>query len=269
MKHTVFTAAVAALSILLTLSCLSVFAAEKKTRSLCDLHHPSDDRIQWECRKLKWGEKPEKLFGNLWQEVLRFNRLDRHHFVGGLSIKVPVRLEDVSGFTPLPRTYPYAAADAKFILVDQSEMFLGAYEHGRLVYSFPIAIGIERHRVYNGEFRVDAVDRWHESNMYKVHELGAPYPMHYGLRFYVEKSKEDWPSFWIHGRDLVGYPASHGCIGLYDEEMQNRLYKDPKDVILQDAKALYDWVVNGHPDDGKFHKIDYGPRVLVLGTPPA
>ena len=44
--------------------------------------------------------------------------------------------------------------------------------------------------------------------------------MHYGLRFFIDKSVDTWPSYWIHGRDLPGYPASHGCIGLYDEEMQ-------------------------------------------------
>ena len=30
-------------------------------------------------------------------------------------------------------------------------------------------------------------------------------------------------SYWIHGRDMPGYPASHGCIGLYDESMQKNL----------------------------------------------
>ncbi len=30
------------------------------------------------------------------------------------------------------------------------------------------------------------------------------------------------PAFWIHGCDLPGYPASHGCVGLYDEEMQKK-----------------------------------------------
>jgi hypothetical protein len=67
-------------------------------------------------------------------------------------------------------------------------------------------------------------------------EIPIPYPMHYGLRFYVDKSEENWPSFWLHGRDMPGYPASHGCIGLYDEEMQKKVYKDPKNVRLKDAK---------------------------------
>jgi hypothetical protein len=245
-----------------------VFADPHKIMSLCDLNYPSDSRIEWECRKLRRGDSPRKLFGEHWQDVLRFNRLDRHHFIRGLSIKVPKHLEDIEGFTPMPETYPDAAGEEKFILVDQSEMFLGAYEYGELVISFPVAVGIEGHRVPNGEFRIDAIDRRHESNLYPVEHIGIPYPMHYGLRFYVNKSMAAWVSYWIHGRDLPGYPASHGCIGLYDEEMQKKVYRDPGNVILEDAKELYQWVVGSHADSGEFHNIKYGPRVLIIGTPP-
>lgn len=241
-------------------------ARPPKIMSLCDLHYPSDDRVEWECRKLKWSDTPQKLFGKYWQDVLRFNRMDRHHFIGGLSIKVPKRLDAIGGFTPLPARYPDAAQEAKFILVDQSEMFLGAYEYGKLVFSFPAAVGVEGHRVPNGEFRIDAVDRRHRSDVYPIEEIGLPYPMHYGLRFAVDRFY--WVSYWIHGRDVPGYPASHGCIGLYDEEMQKKYYHDPKKPVLAAAKKLYTWVIGRHPDSGRFHRITYGPRVLIIGTPP-
>jgi hypothetical protein len=254
--------------------------AAVKVKSLCEVHYPSDARIEWQCRKLEWKDTPEGLFGEHWQEVLRFNRLDRRHFFGGRSIKVPTRLDDIKGFTPLPATYPDAAGEDKFILVDQAEMFLGAYEHGRLVFSYPVAVGIEGHRVPNGEFRIDAADRKHQSNLYTVEEIGRPYPMHYGLRFYVDKSLETTPSYYIHGRDVPGYPASHGCIGLYDEEMQVEYYSahdrkvnkpyyhELKPPFLNDARKLYQWVIGSRPDPGTFRKISYGPRVRIIGTPP-
>ena len=255
-------------------------ADSKKIKSLCDLHYPSDSRIEWECLKLKWTDTPSALFGERWQDVLSFNRLDRRHFIGGRSIKVPKRLDDVKNFTPLPATYPDAAQDEKFILVDQTEMFLGAYEYGNLVLSFPVAVGIKGHRVPNGEFRIDAVDRRHKSNLYTIEEIGRRYPMFYGLRFYVDKSVDRWPSYWIHGRDLPGNPASHGCIGLYDEEMQREYYSaydrkvnkpyyhELKEPFLEAAKKLYQWVIGSHADTGRFQKIDYGPRVLIIGEPP-
>lgn len=38
------------------------------------------------------------------------------HFVSGLSIKVPRRIENIKGFNPMPGIYPDADGDAKFIL---------------------------------------------------------------------------------------------------------------------------------------------------------
>ena len=254
--------------------------AAVKIKSLCDIHYPSDEDVQWRCQKLKWTDTPSGLFGERWPDLLRFNRMDRRHFLGGISIKVPRDLDSINHFSPMPLDYPEAASEAKFILIDQSEMFLGAYEHGKLVLSFPIAVGIENHRVPNGTFQIDAVDRTHQSNLYTVEEIGRPYPMHYGLRFFVDKSVENTPSYWIHGRDLPGYPASHGCVGLYDEEMQNDYYSayDRKvnkpyyheltKPYLQGAKRLFQWVVDTGSDPGTFHKIANGPKVLIVGEPP-
>lgn len=268
------------LSLLIPLFSCTPAEALTKVTSLCEVRYASDDRIEWTCRKLTWQDTPQSLFGDYWQDVLRFNRLDRRHFLGGRSIKVPKKPEGVLHFSPLPLSYPDAAREPKFILIDQSEMFLGAYEYGRLVFSFPAAIGVEGHRVPNGDYQVDAADRSHESNMYRVEEIGRPYPMHYGLRFFVDKSVDGWPSYWIHGRDLPGYPASHGCVGLYDEEMQAEYYgtydkkvngKDYHELTrpyLAGAQELYRWVVDPRSDPGSFLKIIDGPKVKVIGEPP-
>jgi hypothetical protein len=254
--------------------------AEMEVKDLCGLHYPSDDRIAWQCRKLNWDDTPQGLLGDRWRDILRFNRLDRRHFIGRVSIKVPDDPDTVRAFTPLPAEYPDAASDAKFILVDQSEMFLGAYEYGRLVFSTPVALGEAGHRTPNGAFRIDAVDRTHVSNLYSIAELGRPYPMHYALRFFRDKSVDGWPSYYIHGRDVPGYPASHGCIGLYDEEMQKeyydaydrkvnrQYYRELTPPYLEGAKRLYEWVMGDRTDTGRFHRIDDGPRVLITGTPP-
>lgn len=262
------------------LLCNSLSSAEDKVRSLCEIEYPSDDNIEWDCLKLTVKDTPMGLFGEHWQDVLRFNRMDRRHFQGGISIKVPKRAEDVRDFSPLPATYPDAVQEEKFILIDQSEMFLGAYENGKLVLSFPVVTGTSEHPVPNGEFKIDAVDRQHESNLYKIEETGQPYPMHYGLRFHVDKSAKGWPSSWIHGRDVPGYPGSHGCVGLYDEEMQKKYYSDYdkkvqkkhyrelKEPYLKGAKMLYQWVMGNHYDSGKFQKINFGPKVLIIGSAP-
>ena len=243
-------------------------AATEKVQSLCQFHYPSDSQVEYKCVRLRSKDSPYRVFGKHWQDGLRFNRMDRRHFVAGLSIKVPLRIEDIDGFNPLPEEYPEAKRDAKFILIDQDEMFLGAYEHGKLVFSTPVAVGVEEYRLRNGSYQVDAVDARHESSLFPVEGTERPYPMHFGLRFFTDKKGDGWTSYWLHGRDVPGYPASHGCIGLYDEEMQRAYYHEPGHPILKDAKKLYNWVV-GPRDPGKFTNLRHGPRVLITGNPGA
>lgn len=233
--------------------------------SLCKINHPSDTRVTWECKRLRKGETLESLFNDRWINVVRFNRVDRRHVYPGIYIKVPKRLEDITDFTPMPRYYQPAESEPKFILVNLSEQFLGAYEYGRLVFSTPIATGEKGNETPNGEFRITAIDSQHISTLYFIEKTNTPYPMHYGLRFYITKKGV---AFWIHGRDLPGYPASHGCIGLYDEQMQKKYYGYPKNPVIEDAKILFEWVISPFVDDGKFHILKDGPKMLIIGNAP-
>jgi len=249
--------------------CSPAFGAGPKILNLCEFHYPSDDRLAWYCQQVTEGDSPYRIFGKYWKEGLRFNRMDRRHFIAGLWIKVPRQIRELKDFNPLPEFYQEAEKEPQFILVDQDEMFLGAYEYGDLVFSTPVAVGMEGHRLQNGSYRVDASDLRHESSLYQVEKSDRPYPMHYGLRFFVDKKSDDWTSYWLHGRDVPGYPASHGCIGLYDEEMQKEYYHDPSHPTLMDAKRLYQWVVGDDGDEsGNFRDIKKGPKVLIMGAPP-
>ncbi|UFS69435.1 L,D-transpeptidase family protein [Geomonas sp. RF6] len=263
------TRALKLLVMLLTLCCASVAdAAKMKVKSLCDIYYPSDTRIPWECVELQEGDTPNMIFGRYWRDGLHFNRMDRRHFGAGVSVKVPLKMEQLRGFTPLPATYPSAAREAKFILVDQTEGYLGAYENGKLVFSTPVAVGIEGYPTPTGTFQVDAANRTHSSNLYPVEGTDRPYPMHYALRFFQDKREERWPAYWIHGRDVPGYPDSHGCVGLYDEEMQKEYFKSPRKPLLKDAKWLYQWVTGERAKVKSFQKVENGPKVQIVGTPP-
>lgn len=241
------------------------FPEEKKTTSQCKAPYPSDSLLEWDCITLKKGDTLEKLFAESWKDVARFNRIDRRHAVIQRHIKAPKNPPDIKDFTPLPKHYKRAEGEAKFILVDLTEEFLGAYEYGDRVFSAPVATGEKERETPAGEFRITAFHIDHESSKYTIEKTDIPYPMGYALRFYISR---DGISFWIHGRDLPGYPASHGCIGLYDEEMQKEYYGYPPDPVLEDAKALYNWVLGDTPDDGNFHTLEGGPRVLIIGATP-
>jgi hypothetical protein len=217
--------------------------------------------VEWDCERLRKGETVEKRFGDRWKDVLRFNRVDRRHVYPGVPLKVPRRLEEIAEFTPMPAEYPEAENEEKFILVDLDEQFLGAYERGKRVFSSPIVSGGECDGTPEGVFRVTAFENHHRSTEYTIENTDIPYPMTWALRFHVDR---EGVSYWIHGRDLPGYPASHGCIGLYDEAMQKKFYKVPRVPELEDARRLFEWATAPARNDGRFHNLPDGPTVRIL-----
>ena len=234
-------------------------------RSPCPLSYPSDTAIAWDCRTIKKGESLESLFGERWVDVARFNRIDRRHVRPGVSLKIPHRLDDISGFTPLPRHYLAAEFEERFLLIDLSEQFLGAYELGALRFSMPIASGEPDNPTPTGEFRLTLAHPDHVSTLYTIEDRETPYPMTYALLFHINRQGV---AYWMHGRDLPGTPVSHGCIGLYDEEMQKQVYGTPKQPELRDAKRLFEWVVGPEEVGGGKIPLANGPKVHIIGAAP-
>lgn len=231
--------------------------------SPCETPYPSNSLIDWNCRTLTGRETLESVFGDMWPDGARFNRIDRRHARAGVSIKVPVDLSSIKGFSPMPRYYPPAANDAKFILVDSTEHFLGAYEYGQLVHSAPVTLGERGNETPSGEFTITAYHRNHRSSKYFIDRYGTRYPMRYALRFFIDR---DGVAYWIHGRSMPGHMASHGCVGLYDEQMQKRYFGYPEDPALDDARTIFEWAISGHVDDGRMHEMEDGPRLLITDT---
>jgi hypothetical protein len=237
----------------------------KKHRGPCEINYPSDATVEWDCRIIPPGGSLEAIYGEYWVDVARFNRIDRRHAHSGVSIKVPIRIEDLASFKSLPLFYQAAEQDEKFILIDLTEQFLGAYEFGALRFASPIASGNGLNETPTGEFRLTAAHRQHQSSLYTIEGMDRPYPMNYALRFHVNR---EGVSYWIHGRDMPGYPVSHGCIGLYDESMQKELYGVPKEPELSDAQRLFVWVLGSEPDDDRVIPLPRGPRVHIIGQAP-
>jgi len=255
------------ITVMVTMGLPAVSQADspKNHRGPCEIHYPSDATVEWDCRVIPPGESLETIFGEYWVDVARFNRIDRRHARPGLSIKVPKRLEELAQFTPLPLFYPPGELNEKFILIDLTEQFLGAYEFGALRFATPIASGNGLNETPTGAFRLTAAHLQHQSGLYTIEGTDRPYPMNYAFRFHVNR---EGVSYWIHGRDMPGFPASHGCIGLYDESMQKEQYGAPKDPELFDAERLFVWALGSEPDDDHVIPLPRGPRVHIIGQAP-
>ena len=203
----------------------------------CQKSFPSDARIAWTCAQAK-NEKALTEQGPRFADVMRFNRIDRMHALQGAYLKIPVKLDDVIGFTPMPQKLDQAKEYPRYIMIDRAEEFLGAYEFGELKFSLPVASG-HGQATPTGTFKVLGRNRWAASSIYPIHGTNTPYPMYWGIKFHLTPRGV---SLWIHSRDLPGYAASHGCVGLYDEEMEQKFFHYPPDPQLMDSKRLYLWV---------------------------
>jgi hypothetical protein len=235
---------------------------------LSRINYPSQASIPWKPLFVRPEDTLEKLFGEYWPCVARFNRIDRRHVYPGMTIKVPLDISMSRDYSPLPGFYEPAKRYDKYILINQAEQWLGAYEYGRLIFSMPAATGMDGHNTPNGLFRVDAHDKNHTSSLYKTEDQEGQYPMDNAIRFHIG---EDNASYWIHARDLPGRPASHGCVGVYDEVMQNREYGIPEKPVLKDSEKLYNWAVGAdeyEDDSGELELLENGPVVEVIGENP-
>lgn len=229
---------------------------------------PSQRRIAWRPRFIMPQDTLESLYGNDWIWVARFNRVDRRHAYPGVTIKEPVQLSDVRTYAPLPQVYEPARRYGKYLLIDKDEQWIGAYSNGILAFSAPAATGKAGTETPNGVFHIDARHRNHTSSLYKIEDEGEQYPMDNALRFFID---EKLVGYWVHARDLPGRPASHGCIGLFDEGMQKRVFGVPERPVLLDSQKLYAWAVPESTfgvDTGEAQEITGGPVLEVRGTLP-
>ena len=159
--------------------------ADKAMEDLSRVEYPSLKDIRWHPHFIQPHQSLESLFGSDWVWVARFNRIDRRHVYPGMTIKVPDGMEDIRSYTPLPRVYEPAARHEKYILVDITEQWLGAYEYGRLVFSAPAATGKAGTETPTGMFRICTRHLTHTSSLYKTANDEEQYPMDNALRFYI------------------------------------------------------------------------------------
>lgn len=241
---------------------------DKGREDLSRVEYPSLNSIKWHAQFIEPQQSLESLFGTDWIFVARLNRVDRRHVYPGMTIKVPDSMADIRTYNPLPLFYRPAARHEKYILVDVTEQWLGAYEYGKLVFSAPAATGKATTETPTGMFQISTRDLNHTSSLYKTANDEEQYPMDNALRFHIG---EDNVSYWLHARDLPGRPASHGCIGLFDEDMQLRVFGTPQQPVLKDSQKLYRWAAGEEEyedDSGEAEELEDGPIVEVRGSLP-
>ena len=169
--------------------------------------------------------------------VLAFNRLDVAHIQKGVVITMPKNLEDWNALSPFPRTLPVGDDIAKLILVSQRIQAFAAYENGALV---------RWGAVSTGKSTTQTPSRLYYTNWKGKHvisNLEGAYVLPWAFNL---ESKE---GISMHQFDLPGYPASHACVRLLE----------------QDAMWLYDWANQWILDDTGQNELAKGTPVIIFG----
>lgn len=166
------------------------------------------------------------------QIIFAVNRTDKHHLAKMDSILVPGDLSgDIVFYLPFPLEVPYLIPVHKIIFFSYPTQTFAAYENGQLIYAGPTNMGRKNDPTPTGLFFTN----------WKAEKTTSTFNDEWDLRWnfnIANKAGVGW-----HQYELPGYPASHSCLRLQEN----------------DAKYLYSWA------DQWILKDDQ--NILVKGTP--
>jgi lipoprotein-anchoring transpeptidase ErfK/SrfK len=162
---------------------------------------------------IKGGEGP-KVLSQLKSEIgeektaalLKLNRLDAKHLRAGATILIPERIDDLNAYAPFPQRLEAAREIPKLILASLRVQAFGAYEYGNLVRWGPISSGKKASPTPAGFYHTN----------WKSKATRSSINTEWLLPWYFNLDNNRGIAF--HQYDLPGYPASHGCLRLLEDD---------------------------------------------------
>src|SRR5262245_49859361 len=191
------------------------------------------------------GEEGRKFLSQLKSEIgeekmavlLKLNRLDAQHLRAGVTLAIPEQVDELSAFSPFPHRVESVSEIPKLFLVSLRVQAFGAYESGRLVRWGPISSGKKTTPTPAGLYHTNWKSKATRSSINKD----------WLLPWYFNLDNKRGISF--HQYDLPGYPASHGCIRLLED----------------DATWIYGWADQWTLSTDRRRVETHGTPVIVFG----
>ncbi|UAY51232.1 L,D-transpeptidase [Ferruginibacter albus] len=182
--------------------------------------------------------KKNSLDSNKTYIVLSINRTDKEHLGLIDSIIIPDTFtNNIQDYFPFPKTVSNLDSINKVIFFSYPTQSFGAYENGKLIYTGATNMGRKSDPTPTGLFYTN----------WKAEETKSTFNDEWDLKwnFNIEnKSGIGW-----HQYSLPGYPSSHSCMRLSE----------------QDSKYLYSWA-DQWVLAGKDSIILKGTPVIIFGT---
>jgi len=169
--------------------------------------------------------------------MLKVNRVDRKHLRIGDSLLIPHTGNDPMALAPFPLELESAVNVPKLVLVSRRVQAFGAYENGKLVYWGPTSTGKKSTPTPAGLYHAN----------WKAKEKRSSINQSWILPWCV--NLDDNQGIAFHQFDLPGYPASHGCVRLLEE----------------DARWIYDWAEQWILSKADLSIVAYGTPVVIFG----
>ena len=182
-------------------------------------------------------ELESRLGAEAFTAMLKINRTDRKHIRAGDSLIIPDTRADLMSIAPFPLRLEVAQAIPKLLLVSRRMQAFGAYESGRLVRWGPTSTGKKSTPTPAGLYHTNWKARETRSSVNKSWVL----PWCFNL--------DNFSGVSFHKFDLPGYPASHGCVRLLEE----------------DAKWIYGWADQWILSKNGTSISAFGTPVLIFG----
>ena len=179
-----------------------------------------------------WAKKKDSLDTRQLRILLAVNRVDADNISRLDSVLVPESFSgDIVYYLPFPLKVSYLEDVGKIIFFSYPTQSFGAYEYGNLVYAGPTNMGRKADPTPPGLYYTN----------WKAEKTTSTFDDEWELKWNFNVQNKEGIGW--HQYALPGYPASHSCLRLLEE----------------DAKHLYTWA-----DEWKLKGRD---SVLLKGTP--
>lgn len=179
-----------------------------------------------------------------WSDTLKatvymvLNRADAAHFKSGEMYVVPdVFFADVLKYSPFPQELPLLSETDQCVLISYSLQAFAAYSRGQLVRWGPVSMGKQSTLTPTGLFHCN----------WKSRKTISTINPEWVMEWYI--NLDNMLGVSMHQYDLPGYPASHACVRLLNE----------------DAIFLYTWTRSWELVND-FAIRNYGTPVVIFGA---
>ncbi|WP_255294766.1 L,D-transpeptidase family protein [Bacillus sp. AFS041924] len=153
--------------------------------------------------------------------------------------------------TSFVQSYAETNSDSQFIIINKSINRLAFYENGKLVKVFKVATGKSQELTPEGKFKI--VNKIVNRPYYKANIPGGDPRNPLGNRWLGLNARGTWgTTYAIHGNNnpsSIGTYASHGCVRMYDEEVEwlfDRIQKGATVLITSSNQSFQDIAVTNH-----------------------